>query len=119
MSEGEMWFGVRCLFGHKDGGLYEERVTIWPARSMESAIELAEREAEEYAAPLSRDYLGLAQAYGPVTGANVEDAALPSASAGTEVFSLMRASDLEPDEYIKRFFATGTEHQGDVDRSNG
>lgn len=114
MSEKEKWFGVRCLFGHEDGGLYEERITIWPAGSLEAAIELAVREAEEHAAPLRWEYLGLAQAYGPLTDANVDDAELPSESAGTEVFSMMRESDLEPDEYINRFFATGEELLGDV-----
>lgn len=117
MSEIEKWFGVRCLFGHEDGGLYEERITIWPAPSLEAAIELAEREAEEHAAPLRWDYLGLAQAYGPLTDANVDDAELPPESAGTEVFSMMRDSDLGPDEYINRFYATGQERLGDVKAS--
>lgn len=117
MSGDEKWFSVRCVFGHEDGGLYEERITIWPARSLEAAIELAVREAQEYAAVLRWDYVGLAQAYGPLTDANVDDAEFPSELAGTEVFSMMRDSELEPDEYINRFYDTGAERLGDVSAS--
>jgi len=43
---------------------------------------------------------------------------------GSEAFSLIRTSSLAADKYIKRFFATGTEHQQpevvvDAKRSNG
>lgn len=34
---------------------------------------------------------------------------------GTEVFSLLRDSDLEPSEYLDTFFDTGCEHQGEYD----
>jgi hypothetical protein len=36
-------------------------------------------------------------------------------SDGAEVFSLMRASDLEPEAYIDRFFDTGLERQDHLD----
>lgn len=36
---------------------------------------------------------------------------------GAEVFSLMRDSDLEPDDYLDAFFSTGNERQGDVSPS--
>jgi hypothetical protein len=52
--------------------------------------------------------LGLTGACGraPDTGA----VASPTAP-GSEVFSLIRTSSLEPHEYLNRFFDTGSEHQ--------
>ena len=111
---GEPLFAVRCLFRFNPAGdaggrwRYEERVTLWRARSFEEAIERAEADAQEYAALLDATYAGLAQAFHlSVEGDVVGD--------GDEVFSLMRDSDLEQDEYIERFFETGTERQGGSD----
>ncbi len=105
-DENQPWYSVRCLFAFtQDGGAtYEERVTIWRSRSFEAAIELAEREAKEYAEAVEARYLGLAQSYHLA----VDDRPLGD---GDEVFSLMRASELSPDEYITRFFDTGCETQ--------
>lgn len=103
------WYAVRCVFRSAwaetseglppDEHLYEERITLWQASSMEEAIALAEGEAGEYADE-EDDYLDLAQAYklfdDPV-------------AQGAEVFSLMRSSRLEPDEYLDAFFDTGEE----------
>jgi hypothetical protein len=81
--------------------LYEERITLWQADSLDHAIELAEQEAAEYTDD-GDEYLGLSQAYALFE---------PVAGHGVEVFSLLRESDLEPDEYIHAFFSTGTEHE--------
>ncbi len=102
------WYAVRCVFRSAwaesseglpaDVHLYEERITLWQASSLEEAIALAEAEAGEYADD-GDDYLDLAQAYklfdDPVHGG--------------EVFSLMRSSTLEPDAYLDSFFDTGDE----------
>ena len=112
MEAHEKWFGVRCLFRHREG-TYEERVTIWPASSFEEAIEKAEEEAREYVADIGTTYLDFAQAYGPVMTRDLEEA--HSLEAGVEVFSLMRDSDLDPDAYIAAFFATGAERQRPVE----
>jgi hypothetical protein len=79
--------------------LYEERITLWTTSSIETAIQLAEAEAAEYASE-GEKFLGLCQAY-----------TLPEqpSSSGIEVFSLLRESDLEPREYLKSFFNTGNE----------
>src|SRR5580704_1024093 len=69
--EDNKWFGVRLISGMLDHGrpisTYEERITLWRADSIEEAIELAEREADEYASSLDEhptiEYLGLAQAF--------------------------------------------------------
>jgi hypothetical protein len=105
----ECWFAVRCVFasGWPPGQLtpvYEERITLWHAASVEEAIERAEVEALEYAGSIEESpdsYLGIAQSYQLVDGP----------ADGAEVFSLMRSSPLEPGEYLDTFFDTGTERQ--------
>ncbi|GAA5495834.1 hypothetical protein Rhal01_02013 [Rubritalea halochordaticola] len=85
--------------------LYEERITMWQAESMDEAIELAEEEAKEYAESEGFELLDLFQAYWmfnePLT---VEQ--------GMEVFSLLRESDLEASVYLDTFFDTHHERQG-------
>lgn len=76
---------------------------MWQARSFAEAIELAETEAVEYAELLDLRYVGLSQAF-----AIAED----ELRHGTEVFSPIRDSDLEPGAYLSHFFDTGTERQG-------
>jgi len=98
-------FSVRCVFlcerrqDQTARHLYEERITLWKAADIDQAMALAEDEARLYAAKDDR-YLGLAQAY-----ALYDDIA----TDGTEVFSLLRDSDLEPDDYLSAFFDTGKE----------
>jgi len=107
----EQWYSVRCIFKHQQRNdmtkrnLYEERITIWKARSFEEAVEKAEIEAKEYADPDS-EYLGLAQAF------NLFDEALEN---GTEVFSLMRESNYKPKKYLDIYFDNGSERQGDIE----
>ncbi|MBX3284954.1 MAG: hypothetical protein KF703_06390 [Actinobacteria bacterium] len=98
---------MRCVIEHPDDDAasghhwYEERITLWRARSIDEAIRRAQAEASTYAAELGNRDLGLAQAF------RLAD----SAVAGAEVFSLVRGSHLEPGEYLDRFFDTGTEAQ--------
>ncbi|WP_223246608.1 DUF4288 domain-containing protein [Curtobacterium sp. ER1/6] len=73
------------------------------------AIARAEDEAARYAVDVDAEYLGLAQAF-----ALVDDP-----GDGAEVFSLMRDSDLPPDEYLDAFFDTGDERQGGVGAASG
>jgi len=103
---GHGWFSVRCLFQFADQtpNVYEERITLWRADSTEEAIALAEAEAEEYADMLGHQYLGLAQSY------NLAD----EVGQGAEVYSLLRSSDLPPEDYLDAFFDTGSEHQGTI-----
>ena len=104
------WYCVRCVFqiaaparqaGHF---LYEERLILVQASSFETAIALAEREAEEYASRIEDshdEYLGMVQAFHLFSD--------PGHLA--EVFSLLRESPLGPDDYLARHFSAGTEHQ--------
>src|SRR5205085_6386636 len=36
------WYSVRCLFRHHDPSLFEERITLWPADSLDAAVTRAE-----------------------------------------------------------------------------
>jgi hypothetical protein len=94
------WYSVRSVFAH-DGGVFEERVTLWRATSFDEALELAEAEAIEYADTEFAEFAGILQAY--------EIGEQPT--HGTEIFSLQRDSDLDLDAYIERFFDTGEERQ--------
>jgi hypothetical protein len=106
-SDESQWYSVRCVFrsDSDDGNLYEERITLWNAASLDDAIALAEVEAAEYAKSTEVEHLGLAQAYW-----------LPaSPGIGVGVFSLMRESTLDPDAYLDLFFDTGNERQTNSD----
>ena len=106
----EPWYAVRCVFHFPWGdppGVYEERITLWKADSFDEAIERAEIEAAEYIADGEGRYVGLAQSFHLAAGESVND--------GAEVFSLMRDSTLDGDEYVDRFFDTGAERQTDGD----
>jgi hypothetical protein len=102
------WYAVRCVFRSAwaesseglppDEHLYEERITLWQASSLEEAIALAEAEAADYAGE-EDDYLDLAQAY----------KLFDEPEHGAEIFSLMRSSKLDPDAYLDAFFDTGDE----------
>ncbi len=96
------WYGVRCVFRWTRPSTYEERVTLWEAESLDDAIAKAESEAQRYASRLNSEFLDIAQAYW--IGAD-------RPSAGSEVFSLMRDSTLDADDYLDAFYDTGRERQ--------
>ena len=100
-------FSARCLFrwANRSGSnqmTYEERITLWAADSDDDAIAMAEDEAATYAAANDVEYLNLWQCY-----AMFDEVA----ASGIEVFSLLRESSLEPDEYLRRYFTTGSERE--------
>lgn len=103
-DDGLGWYGVRCVFrwNDREHRPYEERITLWRAASAAQAIELAEREGRDYARDNRFEQLNFAQAY-----SLSED----RITQGTEVFSLLRDSDLKPDAYLDNYFDTGGEHQ--------
>ncbi|WP_369259366.1 hypothetical protein [Streptomyces sp. R35] len=97
------WYGVRCVFRHRDLGVFEERLTLWTAASPDEAIARAEAEAREYGEALEdTEYTGFAESYRMDGGPG----------EGAEVFSLMRESGLPSAAYVERFFATGDERTG-------
>jgi hypothetical protein len=102
------WYAVRCVFASAPGDdgvtTYEERITLWRADDGHAAIALAEAEAVAYAGEIEEaqvTYLGLAQAF------HLFD----EPGEGAEVFSLMRESTLDHDDYLDEFFDTGEERQ--------
>jgi len=96
------WFAVRCVFVNESRDAYEERITLWRACSVDEALALAEADASSYARDLEDTrYVGLAQAF----------EMFDPPGHGAEIFSLIRVSELSPDEYLNRFFDTGREHQ--------
>src|SRR5690349_24971990 len=104
MSE-ESWFGTRCVFHHRDPDIFEERITVWRAADVDAAIELAEGEAQAYAAVNEIAFNGFVQAY----------AMFDELESGAEVFSMGRVSDLAEDDYLTRFFHTGAEQQREAE----
>lgn len=100
------WFSARTLYLHKnrkedDVNLYEERIVLIKATDFDDAISKAEVEGEKYAAHESEiEYLGFVHVY-KLDDERVKDK--------TELYSLMRGSKLNSDDYITAFFDTGTE----------
>lgn len=103
-------FSVRCIFkwsqraDQKLMHLYEERITLWQAESIDQAIEFAENEAAEYADE-SCEFLGFSQAYAMFESFQAN---------GIEVFSLLRESDMAPEQYLSSFFDSGFERLGNA-----
>ena len=109
ISSAEPWFAVRCLFSHpglaSDGkkALYEERVTLWRAASWDDAFKLAEAEAREYAASDVCIFHGTTDAF------QLFD---ESVGQGTEIWSTMRGSGMDPETYERTFCATPRDRSG-------
>ena len=95
------WYGVRCIFRWSTKKAYEERVIVVRAKDLDDAIFKAEEEAADYANTLKVEYTGYANAF-------LTD--VSKISDGTEVYSLIRDSDLDVDDYLDKFFDTGKEH---------
>lgn len=101
MIHGMAWFGVRSVI--EFDGVFEERVVLFSAGDIDSAIRRAETEAHAYVEALgSGRVLDFCQAY------EIGD---DEVSDGAEVFSLMRTSGLAPEAYLSTYFDTGDEHQ--------
>jgi hypothetical protein len=114
MAVDNVWFAVRCIFGHSSAPgtavtTYEERITLWVADSGDEAFLLAEEEALTYAGSMHPrgSYLGLAQCYW------LDD----EPGDGAELFSLMRQSHLGADDYIRQLFVSVSEGQKNPTRA--
>ena len=101
----EPWYGIRLIY--KVTGLgkpaYEERVIIVRADSFDDAVRVAERYSKDRYESESTQYLGYATAF------HIFDEDGPCLGPGVEVFSLIRESDLDVDDYLDRFHDTGSE----------
>src|SRR5882724_9356878 len=88
----EPWYGAKCVFLHVNiascpGQVYEERVVLVRANDFDEAIRLAEIEANNYAGDdedcTFTGFMNVFHIYDKKIG------------DGTEVYSLMRTSDLD------------------------
>lgn len=110
------WFSVRRVI-EVEPELFEERITIWLARSFDEAITLSEAEVDEYTEAVGGTDLGLGQCFqmsepllepaGDEDGHQVP----PRLRPGAEVFSLMRKAPMDAGVYLSAFFDTGGERQ--------
>lgn len=82
--------------------VYEERITLWRAKTMDGAIRKSEAEAKRYAKESGGTYLKFIQAYWLYDEVDAD---------GSEVFSLMRESNLPSKQYIDTHFDTGAEKE--------
>ncbi|HKX29804.1 MAG TPA: DUF4288 domain-containing protein [Blastocatellia bacterium] len=97
----EPWYAARCVFQHlaTERGprqLYEERIVLLKAQSFDEAIQRAEKEAADYCRELEgciyTDYVDVFHLF----EAKIGD--------GTEIYSIMRRSDLQPEEYLDQYY---------------
>ncbi len=104
MNELKAWCGARTFYRWpvSENQPYEERVVLFRARSLEEAIELAERESTEYAGENDLEVLDMVQAYLISRGDE-------EVGVGTEVFSKLHALDLPANEFLDRY-DSGPEH---------
>ncbi len=107
MQDEEPWYSVKCIFIHdelsEDTGkvMYEERVVVLKSGSLDEAIVLGEAEALEYAkGDGTVHYAGFISAY-HLYEREIAD--------GSEVYSLMRLSDLDKDAFLDRYHDDGSE----------
>lgn len=108
----EPWYAARCVFrwldvtpetpGHH---LYEERIVLFRAESFEEALRRAEDEARDYASSLDMEFLKCVDIF------HLFDRKIGDR---TEVFSLIRESELPSDEYVQQFFDTGKKRRGEL-----
>ena len=108
-------YGVRSVFDcpkeefNTLAYLYEERVTVWKADDIDAALDRAIDEAKSYADANGFTYSGLAQAFWMFSRIDVN---------GVEVFSLLRESDLEIEQYLDSFFSNGHERHKNDDQES-
>jgi hypothetical protein len=104
MENPEPWYGVRLVYRLTGTSrpAYEERIIIVRANSDDDAIAKAEHYSKDYESDTT-EYIGYAM------GFHIFDENGPCLGPGTEVFSLIRESELDPDAYLDRFHDTGNE----------
>jgi len=103
----EPWYTIKCIFRHlnldtedPNAFVYEERIVLIRASSDDEAIALAEKDAQEYAKDTDCEYINFATSF------HLFDDKVISFS---EIYSEMRESALEPNEYLDNYYDTGSE----------
>lgn len=96
--EPKAWYGARTFYRWLtwENRPYEERVVLFRARSLDEAVELAERESAAYAGENGFEVLDMVEAYQICDGDE-------EVGEGTEVFSRLHALDLPAHEFLDRY----------------
>ncbi len=106
----EPWYSARCLFCQERSGqpnTYEERVILIRAEGWDQAFQIAEDEAKEYAATGEGwSYTGFVELF------HLFESTIGDRS---EIFSLIRSSNLSESEFIDRYYDDGSEHSQRAD----
>ena len=104
----EEWYSVKIIFRHenlsdtKNTKIYEEKVIVLRAHSLEEAMNAGKKEGKRYSKLLGDvKYVGYVAAY---------RLCVETIEEGTEVYSLMRKSKLSKRQFIDRYYDDGTEH---------
>ncbi|MEU5217321.1 hypothetical protein AB0G79_14130 [Streptomyces sp. NPDC020807] len=97
-QEPKAWYSARTFYRWLtwEDRPFEERVVLFRARSLDEAIDLAERESAAYAREGGLEVLDLVQAYRIADG----DEEL---GAGTEVFSQLHALEVPVNAFLDRY----------------
>ncbi|WP_269539483.1 DUF4288 domain-containing protein [Cerasicoccus fimbriatus] len=103
----EPWYAVRCLFSHptrarKGETLFEERITLWKCASENEAYLKAETEAAKYATEANCIFIRATDAF------HLFDELV---SEGSEVWSTMRGSRFNAEQYEDTFISTSADRQ--------
>ena len=101
----KQWYGARTVYNAypnrvSDTKIYEERIIVLLATSSDEAIKVAEEEANNYAKDFGMLYLGYV---------NVFQLLEETIKNKSEVYSLLRESNLDSTQYLNSFFDTGGE----------
>jgi hypothetical protein len=98
ISPSQPWCAVKCLFSHPSGAhaedhfFYEERITLWQVSSFDEAFALAEAEAAAYARSNTCTFIRATDSF------HLSDREV---GHGSEVWSVMRRSGMEPESYAQ------------------
>ncbi len=103
----EPWYSVKCVFRHtnletenENSSVYEERIVLLKANNEDEAITLAEKDALEYANDVDCEFLNYASCFH-----TFEDKIIHL----SELYSIMRESELDPEKYLDLYYDTGSE----------
>lgn len=109
------WYSAKCVFRHNapvgssNKFAYEERIIVLRAGDLHKAIKRAEEEAHEYSARLEGvEFTGFVAAY-DIGEDEIDDL--------SEVYSVLRDSDLEANPFLDRYYDDGSERTQHVDRT--
>ena len=107
MSDEQPWYSVKCVFKHdylsRQHGevVYEERIVVLKASSLDEAIALGEVEANAYAGDKGTvHYTGFISAF------HMFERKLANRA---EVYSLMRQSNMDTDAFLDHYYDDGSE----------